>query len=45
MRKLAVDFDRGYGKYFEKRDEIIRTYKQTRELARDKACISADPKN
>ena len=27
-QKLAVDFDRGYGEYFEKRDEIIRTYKE-----------------
>lgn len=27
-QKLAVDLDRGYGEYFEKRDEIIRTYKE-----------------
>lgn len=27
-QKLAVDFDRGYGEYFVKRDEIIRTYKE-----------------
>ncbi len=27
-QKLAVDLDRGYGTYFEKRDEIIRTYKE-----------------
>lgn len=27
-QKLAVDLDRGYGAYFEKRDEIIRTYKE-----------------
>lgn len=27
-QKLAMDLDRGYGKYFEKRDEIIRTYKE-----------------
>jgi RNA-splicing ligase RtcB len=27
-QKLAVNLDRGYGKYFEKRDEIIRTYKE-----------------
>lgn len=27
-QKLAVDIGRGYGEYFEKRDEIIRTYKE-----------------
>lgn len=27
-QKLAVDLDRGYGEYFEKREEIIRTYKE-----------------
>lgn len=27
-QKLAVDLNRGYGEYFEKRDEIIRTYKE-----------------
>lgn len=27
-QKLAVDLDRGYGTYFEQRDEIIRTYKE-----------------
>ena len=27
-QKLAVDLDRGYGEYFENRDEIIRTYKE-----------------
>jgi tRNA-splicing ligase RtcB len=27
-QKLAVNLDRGYGAYFEKRDEIIRTYKE-----------------
>ena len=27
-QKLAVDLERGYGEYFEKRDEIIRTYKE-----------------
>lgn len=27
-QKLAVNLDRGYGEYFEKRDEIIRTYKE-----------------
>lgn len=27
-QKLAVNLDRGYGKYFEKRDEIIRTFKE-----------------
>lgn len=27
-QKLAVNLDRGYGVYFEKRDEIIRTYKE-----------------
>lgn len=27
-QKLAVDLDRGYDEYFEKRDEIIRTYKE-----------------
>ena len=27
-QKLAVDLDRGYGEYFEKRDEIIRIYKE-----------------
>ena len=27
-QKLAVDLDRGYGEYFVKRDEIIRTYKE-----------------
>ena len=27
-QKLAINLDRGYGEYFEKRDEIIRTYKQ-----------------
>ena len=27
-QKLAVELDRGYGEYFEKRDEIIRTYKE-----------------
>ena len=27
-QKLAVDLDRGYGEYFEKRDEIIRAYKE-----------------
>ena len=27
-QKLAVDLDRGYGECFEKRDEIIRTYKE-----------------
>lgn len=27
-QRLAVDLDRGYGTYFEKRDEIIRTYKE-----------------
>ena len=27
-QKLAIDLHRGYDKYFEKRDEIIRTYKE-----------------
>ncbi len=27
-QRLAVNLDRGYGEYFEKRDEIIRTYKE-----------------
>ncbi len=27
-QKLAVSLDRGYGEYLEKRDEIIRTYKE-----------------
>ncbi len=27
-QKLAIDLNRGYGEYFEKRDEIIRTYKE-----------------
>ncbi|MBR6223766.1 MAG: RtcB family protein [Lachnospiraceae bacterium] len=27
-QKLAINLDRGYGEYFEKRDEIIRTYKE-----------------
>lgn len=27
-QKLAVNLDRGYGEYFEKRDKIIRTYKE-----------------
>lgn len=27
-QKLAVNLDRGYGEYFEKRDEIIRSYKE-----------------
>lgn len=27
-QKLAVDLDRGYGEYFEKREEIIKTYKE-----------------
>ena len=27
-QKLAVDLNRGYGEYFKKRDEIIRTYKE-----------------
>ena len=27
-QKLAVNLDMGYGEYFEKRDEIIRTYKE-----------------
>jgi RNA-splicing ligase RtcB len=27
-QKLAVNLDRGYGEYFEKRDEIIKTYKE-----------------
>lgn len=27
-QKLAVNLDRGYGEYFKKRDEIIRTYKE-----------------
>ena len=27
-QKLAIDLDRGYSEYFEKRDEIIRTYKE-----------------
>lgn len=27
-QKMAVDLDRGYGEYFEKRDEIIRIYKE-----------------
>ena len=27
-QRLAIDLDRGYGEYFEKRDEIIRTYKE-----------------
>lgn len=26
--KLAINLDRGYGDYLEKRDEIIRTYKE-----------------
>lgn len=27
-QKLAIDLNRGYGEYFKKRDEIIRTYKE-----------------
>ena len=27
-QKLAINLNRGYGEYFEKRDEIIRTYKE-----------------
>ena len=27
-QKMAVNLDRGYGEYFEKREEIIRTYKE-----------------
>ena len=27
-QKLAINLDRGYGEYLEKRDEIIRTYKE-----------------
>lgn len=27
-QQLAVNLDRGYGEYLEKRDEIIRTYKE-----------------
>ncbi len=27
-QRLAINLDRGYGEYFEKRDEIIRTYKE-----------------
>lgn len=27
-QKLAVDLDRGYGEYFEKREKIIKTYKE-----------------
>ena len=27
-QKLAINLNRGYGEYLEKRDEIIRTYKE-----------------
>ncbi len=31
-QRLAINLSRGYGDYLEKRDEIIRTYKEQEEL-------------
>ena len=38
-QKLAVDLDRGYGEYFEKRGEIIRTYKEQGRRKEIKAAL------
>lgn len=38
-QKLAVDLDRGYGEYFEKRDEIIRTYKEQERRSEIQAAL------
>ena len=40
-QKLAVNLDRGYGEYFEKRDEIIRTYKEQGRRKEIQAALKA----
>lgn len=40
-QKLAVDLDRGYGEYFEKRDEIIRAYKEQGRRKEIQAALKA----
>ena len=40
-QKLAINLDRGYGEYFEKRDEIIRTYKEQGRRKEIQAALNA----